>query len=151
MQSSWHVHRHCGSGSPPGFEPAGSDTPASGVGRPGRTVRRVLVVDDEPDLADLAAALLASFDMEATVAYNAVEALRILAGDPGIDAVFSDVMMPGMNGLQLADAIEQLYPSVRLVLTSGFTSPALMESHGRSYPWVAKPYRIEKVLQLLHN
>ena len=119
---------------------------------PARSVgpRKVLVVDDERDLADLAQALLASHGLETRVAYGAGEALRILAGDPAIDAVFSDVMMPGMTGLQLAEAIGSLYPSIRVVLTSGFTAPALFASH-RSYPFAAKPYSIEHVIRLLGN
>lgn len=112
-------------------------------------MRKVLVVDDERDLADLAQALLCHYGFEARVAYDATEALRILAGDPGIDAVFSDIMMPGMNGLQLAEAVRCLYPSVRIVLTSGFTSATLIEEHSRPYLYAAKPYRIETVLKLL--
>ena len=119
--------------------------PATGV-----EVRKVLVVDDERDLADLAEALLSSHGIEVRVAYGASDALRILASDHGIDAVFSDVMMPGMTGLQLADAIRCLYPSVRIVLTSGFTAPALFACH-RSYPYTAKPYRIETVIRLLSS
>ena len=108
----------------------------------------MLVVDDEQDLADLAAALFGAHGLEAVVAYSAGDALRIVERDAGIDAVFSDVMMPGMTGLQLAEAIGCLYPSVKVVLTSGFTTPALMAGH-RSYPYAPKPYRIETVLRLL--
>jgi CheY-like chemotaxis protein len=118
---------------------------------PGRAPRRVLVVDDERDLADLAEALLCSSGLEVKVAYCGADALLILAGDPAIDAVFSDVMMPGMTGLQLADAIRLLYPSVKVVLTTGFALPALMANHGQPYPCAAKPYRIETVLELLRS
>jgi CheY-like chemotaxis protein len=73
------------------------------------------------------------------VAYSAGEALQLLASDPEIDAVFSDMMMPGMTGLQLAEAVHCLYPSVKVVLTSGYTVPALMAGQ-RSYSYAAKPY-----------
>ncbi|MFC4932098.1 response regulator [Massilia sp. GCM10023247] len=120
-------------------DPAGSPDP-----------RKVLVVDDERDLADLAAALLCGHGLDVRVAYGAREALHILAHDPEIDAVFSDVMMPGMTGLQLAEAIGCLYPSVKVVLCSGYTAPALMAGH-RSYRYAAKPYLIETVLKLLRR
>ena len=116
----------------------------------GELPRRVLVVDDERDLADMAAALLCACGLEARVAYSAFDAVRILASEGDIDAVFSDVMMPGMTGLQLADTIRELYPAMKVVLTSGFTAPALM-AHHRSYPYTAKPYRIEAVLALLRG
>lgn len=112
--------------------------------------RKVLVVDDECDLADVAQALLGCHGLEAAVAYCASDALRILAGDPDIDALFSDVMMPGMNGLQLADMVRSRHPSIRIVLTSGFTTPGLMAGH-QPYPYASKPYSIETVLRLLRT
>lgn len=117
----------------------------------GRVLRKVLAVDDERDLADLAEALLCGHGLEARVAYSAMEALRILEDDPEIDAVFTDVMMPGMNGLQLAETVRGMYPAISIVLTSGFTSPALMERHGRPYLYVSKPYSIETVIKLLQS
>lgn len=113
--------------------------------------RKVLVVDDEGDLADLAAALLNSHGIGASVAYSATAALRILASDNDIDAVFSDIMMPEMTGLQLAIAVADLYPALKVILTSGYTRPALLAQHDQPYLYVAKPYRIETVLQLLRD
>lgn len=113
--------------------------------------RRVLVVDDERDLADLADALLASHGFEVRVAYSAAEALWMLGTDPLIDALFSDIMMPGMTGLQLAGTVATLYPDVKIVLTSGYIAPALLA--GMAYPprFVAKPYRIDTVIGLLRK
>lgn len=129
----------------PGTLAGMNEEPAAGAGP-----RKVLVVDDERDLADLAVALLGCHGLEAQVAYSASEAMRMVEDDPEIDAVFSDVMMPGMTGLQLAEALGCLYPSVKVVLTSGFTAPALMASH-HAYRYTAKPYRIETVLRLLRS
>lgn len=117
----------------------------------GGLVRKVLVVDDEADLADLADALLSSRGLEVVVANSAMEALQIMARDGGIDAVFSDVMMPGMNGLQLADAVSEFYPRVKIVLTSGFTVPAMLEGRERRYLFTTKPYRIDTIMQLLRS
>jgi DNA-binding NtrC family response regulator len=127
------------------------ESPAQSASVRGRTPRRVLVVDDERDLADLTEALLGACGLEVKVAYCAADALLILESDPAIDAVFSDVTMPGMTGLQLAEAIRHLYPSLKVVLTTGFACRALMTSHGRPYPCAAKPYRIETVLELLRS
>jgi two-component system OmpR family response regulator len=127
------------------------ESPAPSPPVPGCTPRRVLVVDDEPDLADLAGTLLCACGLEVRVAYCGADALLMLESDPAIDAVFSDVMMPGMTGLQLAEAIGHLYPSCKVVLTTGFALPAMMANQGRPYPCAAKPYRIETVLALLRG
>jgi CheY-like chemotaxis protein len=118
---------------------------------PGGLVRKVLVVDDEADLADLAEALLSSRGLDVVVANSAMEALQLLAQDGDIDAVFSDVMMPGMNGLQLADAVSEFYPRVKIVLTSGYTVPAMLEDRQRRYLFTTKPYRLDTIMQLLRS
>ena len=117
----------------------------------GGMLRKVLVVDDEPDLADFAAALLSARGLEVLVAYSAQEAVRLLAADNEIDAVVSDVVMPGMTGLQLADAIQEMYPRVKVVLTSGYTLPDLLTNRERPYLFATKPYRIETILNLLNS
>lgn len=112
---------------------------------------KVLVVDDERDLADLAETLLAAHGLAARTAYSADEALGILAGDDAIGAVFTDIMMPGMTGLQLADTVRELYPHITVVMTSGFTSPALLAGRCPPRLFVTKPYRIETVIALLRG
>jgi two-component system OmpR family response regulator len=131
----------------PGREAAGQeDTPgAAGL------VRKVLVVDDEQDLADMAGALLGSRGLDVVVAHSAMEALRILARDVDIDAVFSDIMMPGMNGVQLADAVSEFYPHIKIVLTSGFTAPSLLQDRERRYLFTTKPYRLDTIMKLLRS
>ena len=111
--------------------------------------RKVLVVDDERDLADLAEALLQSHGLGVAVAYSAAQALGALEHDREIDALFSDIMMPGMTGLQLAQTVRERYPHVKILLTSGYTLPTLFAKHDVGYSFVAKPYRIETVLRLL--
>lgn len=113
--------------------------------------RRVLVVDDQQDLADMATALLEAHGLEVVTAYSAYEALRVLEENPEVDAVFSDVVMPGMTGLQLADAVSVLFPSVKIVLASGYTLPALFAERERQYLFTTKPYRIDTILKLLHT
>jgi CheY-like chemotaxis protein len=114
-------------------------------------LRKVLVVDDEQDLADLAAALLSAHGLEVVVAYSGHAAMQVLADDQDIDAVFSDVVMPGMTGLQMADAIREMYPKVKVVLASGYTVPSLLANRERPYLYTPKPYKIDTVLALLRT
>jgi len=135
---------------PPGM--AGAHTPGEDeAGAAAGLVRKVLVVDDEVDLAYMAEALLTSRGLDVVVAHSAVEALKILDQDGGIDAVFSDIMMPGMNGLQLADAVTEFFPRIKIVLTSGFTGPAMLANRERNYLFATKPYRIDTILALLRS
>ena len=127
----------------PTATPAAASPVAAGV-------RKVLVVDDERDLADLAGALLECQGLAAIVVYSASDAMDVLASHDDIDALFSDIMMPGMTGLQLADAVRARYPAMHIVLTSGYTAPALLAGQHGSYPFLAKPYSMDMVVQTLN-
>lgn len=142
----WRFSEAARPGAPHVPEPGQEET-----GIAGRLLRKVLVVDDEADLANLAEMLLSSEGLDVVVANSAMDALAILAQDKDIDALFSDVMMPGMTGLQLADAVRELYPRVKIVLTSGYTLPALLADRHASYLFVPKPYRIDTVMKLLRS
>lgn len=133
-----------------------SPGPVAGPGKDvlepsGGLLRKVLVVDDEADLADVTALLLSTHGLEVVVAYSAYEALNILASDSKIDAIFSDIVMPGMTGLELAEAVRERYPRLKIVLASGFTLPSLVAKHAPSYLYTPKPYRIDTVLKLLYS
>jgi CheY-like chemotaxis protein len=118
---------------------------------PNTLLRKVLVVDDEPDLAEFAAALLGAHGLAAVVAHSGHEAMLRLQEDDEIDAVFSDVMMPGMTGVQLADAVREMYPRVKIVLASGYALPELLAGRARPYLFATKPYRIDTILKLLRS
>ncbi|QBE62120.1 response regulator [Pseudoduganella lutea] len=111
----------------------------------------VLVVDDERELADLAEALLANHGFTVRVAYSAAEALQVLDGGGAVDALFSDIMMPGKTGLELADTVARSHPGMKIVLTSGYTSPALLAGMDSNCQFVAKPYTIDTVVRLLRS
>jgi len=98
-------------------KPVEPKTPTKIVGG----TERVLVVDDEPALLETAVAALTDFGYKTFAANNASEALKILEENSGIELLFSDIVMPGMNGYQLARAAISIKPSLKVLLTSGFT------------------------------
>jgi PAS domain S-box-containing protein len=113
----------------------------------------VLIVEDEPDLMDIAASLFISMGYDVVTASGAQEALAVLA-DRDIDILFTDVMMPnGMNGLELADYVREVYPQVKIIVSSGYPLPALkLETSAFSdYVFVNKPYRLADLARALRK
>jgi two-component system OmpR family response regulator len=143
------IHRLTSRPEPDAGRPLKPDADRNEVTRP--LLRKVLIVDDEQDLADMASFLLQARGLEVLVAYSAQEALQLLQREGNVDAIVSDIMMPGMTGLQLADAVREMYPSVKIVLTSGYTLPAPLMERDRPYLYTPKPYQIETILKLLHT
>jgi PAS domain S-box-containing protein len=115
---------------------------------------RVLVVEDEPDLMDMAAALFTSMGYEVVTAAGGREAIALLE-QGGIDILFSDVMMPnGMNGIELASYTREHYPDVKIMLASGYPLPALRQQHGgdlSAFAFVHKPYRLADLARTLRS
>lgn len=102
----------------------------------------ILIVDDEVDLAETAAAILIELGYRVLVAYDAANALRIIDDRADIDMLFSDVIMPGMNGFELAEIAVQQNPSLKVLLNSGFTGDT-SKTPGKSsknFPMLRKPY-----------
>jgi signal transduction histidine kinase/CheY-like chemotaxis protein len=108
----------------------------------------ILVVEDDSDVLSIAVAGLLELGYEVKTAMDAQQALTILRETPGIDVLFSDVIMPGgMNGAQLAVEARRLRPELKILLTSGYTAAALSENHGLSerLEVLHKPYRREEL------
>ncbi|HLG89030.1 MAG TPA: ATP-binding protein, partial [Alphaproteobacteria bacterium] len=112
----------------------------------------VLVVEDEDAVLDMAAESLQALGYRVLTARNARQALDILAAGEAIDILFSDVVMPGgMNGVQLAVEARRLKPSLKVLLTSGYTAAALTAQHGldTDIALLEKPYRPQDLAQHL--
>ena len=146
-----NTRRWCSDAGRPGFPRGGAHPYGEDAGTPVGTIRKVLVVDDESDVADLAEMLLSAHGLDAMVAYSAAQALDLMATHPDIDAVISDVMMPGMNGLELAEKIASNYPKVKIILASGYMAPSMVEGQPLKQLFIAKPYRIDQLLRLLRT
>ena len=110
---------------------------------------RVLVVDDEKFVADTLALILQGDGHEASAVYDGNAALR--KSESFIpDCIISDVIMPGMTGIELCSAIEKKYPDCQILLFSGQASTSeLVEkarSEGHCWELLAKPIDPEELL-----
>ena len=99
---------------------------------------RVLLVEDNPQVRAFAAQLLKDLNCEVVATEDAAGALSEL-GPNRFDLVFSDVVMPGMNGLDLADEIGRKMPELPVLLTTGY-SDRLAGKDSRRHLILAKPY-----------
>jgi PAS domain S-box-containing protein len=117
-----------------------------------RESKTVLVVDDNPDVASFAATMLEGLGYTTRRAANAGEALSVLETDKTVDAVFSDVVMPGdMDGVQLASTLRLHHPHLAVVLATGY-SETLAEWQGEVVAEVlSKPYRLDDVVAALER
>ena len=112
----------------------------------------VLVVEDDPDVLNVAVSGMVELGYDVRTATDAREALEVLRSDPGIDVLFSDVVMPGgMNGAQLVVEAQRLRPNLKVLLTSGYTASALTREHGlpEQADVLPKPYRREDLAKKL--
>jgi len=110
----------------------------------------VLIVEDEPDVLDVAAQLFRSIGYEVATATNGVEAMSILERRTDIDLLFTDVVMPkGMSGIELARLARELRPGLKVIVASGYPIPALRERYGRieNLAFVNKPYRLAELVK----
>ena len=112
---------------------------------------RVLVVEDNDEVGQFTTELLEDLGYAVRRVANADAALAILAEDEfSADLVFSDVIMPGMNGVELAGIIRERYPGLPVVLTSGYSN-VLAENAHRGFELIQKPYSVESLSRILRK
>ena len=102
----------------------------------------VLVVDDEPAVRAMAVDMLRALGLEVLDAYNGQDALRLLSQHPEIRLLFTDVRMPGMTGVELAEAARRLRPNLKVIVTSAYVGEDIVPS---SDLFVPKPFRLDQL------
>ena len=108
---------------------------------PAQRVRKVLVVDDEQTICDILEQLLETEACEVVVASSGIDALTILNRED-FDLIISDIVMPGMDGLEVLRKAKHIRPEIPVIMMSGFpsvdTTERLKNSGAASY--LAKPF-----------
>jgi PAS domain S-box-containing protein len=109
----------------------------------------VLVVEDNEQVGAFATQALQELGYASVLAVDAAQALAELAARRDqYQIVFSDVVMPGMNGIELATEVRRLYPDVPVVLTSGY-SHVLAQTGTHGFELLHKPYSVEQLSRVL--
>ena len=111
----------------------------------------ILTVDDNPTVLATAVLQLEALGYQTLTARNAETALEMLDRDPKVDVLFTDIVMPTMNGRELAKLARMKRPGLKVVYVSGF--PGIESTAGIDIdldaPLITKPYRkseLERVL-----
>ncbi len=113
--------------------------------------RHVLVVEDNLGVGEFCTQILGDLGYRTTWAANAEEALeRLGESGVGFDAVFSDVVMPGMGGVALAKEMQERLPFLPVLLTSGY-SHVLAEDADHGFALLRKPYSAEQLARTLNK
>ncbi|WP_209318722.1 histidine kinase famiy protein [Falsiroseomonas selenitidurans] len=131
--------------------PAPPAKPAEPEGEPLGRGECILVVDDNAEVLDLAAALLQDLGYRVETATDGPSALALIA-DPArhFDLLFSDVVMPGgLNGITLGGEARRRHPGMRVLLSTGFVDPRDEAASGgiqpHGFPVMQKPYQRAEV------
>ncbi len=136
-------------------ETMGPASTASGdadvLGSPVGAGQRVLVVEDNIEVGRFCTQILQDLGYVTEWAANAEEALDRLGVDGGgFDVVFSDVVMPGMGGVALAETLRERLPALPVVLASGYSHVlARRDDHG--FELLHKPYSAEQLARILQR
>src|SRR6185295_8836520 len=111
------------------------------VGDASSVGRCVLVVEDNPDVAEVTRELLQRMGCSAEIVRDAESALARLEAKR-FDVVLSDIVMAGaMNGVELARSVERRWPHIQIVLATGYREAAA--EAGKDFTVLRKPYQVE--------
>jgi CheY-like chemotaxis protein len=106
-----------------------------------RSRETILVVEDMEEVRKMICQILEHNGYTVLQAANGVEALQVSgAYRKNIHLVLTDVVMPRMNGQELADEVRRLMPSTRLLFMSGYSEDPMVNPLGRLAVFIAKPF-----------
>jgi PAS domain S-box-containing protein len=109
----------------------------------------VLVVEDNAQVGEFATQALQELGYDSMLASDAAMALMELErGSDRYHVVFSDVVMPGMNGVDLGREVARLYPNMPVILASGY-SDVLVQNGDHGFPFLRKPYSVDQLSSIL--
>ena len=135
----------------PDEQPGATDASEAGLPTGHETI---LLVEDDHGVRDIAALTLRSLGYQVVAASNGEEALLMLPqiGRP-VDLLFTDVIMPEMDGKTLAETIQRFYPTIKVLYASGYTDDHLSKTGvlEKNVAFINKPYSKESLAKKLRQ
>ncbi len=129
------------------YLPVGYGTSVDATRTDGQPLGRVLIVEDDRLVAELAAGMLAEIGFDATVTHSGKEALQRLSGEQRPTILFSDIVMPGgISGIELARKVRGRFPELPVLLTTGYSEQVGGE---HDFPVLQKPYELKSLAAAL--
>jgi two-component system, cell cycle sensor histidine kinase and response regulator CckA len=107
----------------------------------------VLVVDDEPEVRKLVAAMLARNGYRVLSADTGENAIRLFRNNPDTELLLTDVVAPGMSGPMIADEIAALKPGIKVLFMSGYDGTQVVQRYviEKGYSLLVKPFTVEQL------
>jgi CheY-like chemotaxis protein len=115
---------------------------------------RILIVEDVEAVRSLAQRIVSDLGYQVQVAHGGFEALKLLDEGNVFDVLFTDIMMPEMDGEALAKIVKQRFPKMKILFVSGFSLISYETINGLDAKYITKPYRkieLAKFLQDIFN
>ena len=108
----------------------------------------ILVAEDEDAVRTFVARVLVGAGYRVVTAANATEALSAVEGLPRLDLLFTDVVMPGMSGVELAVKLTKTHPGLPAIYASGYSDEGVLPEAARAgdVPYLPKPFTSERLL-----
>jgi len=107
----------------------------------------ILVVEDDELVRQVSVEALRDLGYNVLQAEQGEQALAVLAGQQDIDLLFTDVVMPGMNGRQLAEKARAAHPTLKVLYTTGYTRNAIVHNGmlDADVAFIAKPFTVDQL------
>lgn len=133
--------------------PSGRASDDPGRSPPRGDGERILLVEDEDTVRSVTRRLLEKLGYEVDTVSEAEEALkRFESGEAEVDLVLTDIVMPGLTGVEMAEILVRDHPGLKFLFTSGYTSKELGRDPGQPpEPFLPKPFSIEELARAVRG